>query len=255
MSVTFNQRSEGYVNGVSMPASGCGPCAIASIACNIKYTTPKQVAAWLYSRGAFSSAGTTRAGVTVALENYGFKSTYYTPESGGGTSWRKAMEQMNSLKGDWWAIFLVVGKRNGGKDNLWTSGGHYLAITDMKDGKLYVRDSGSKQRTGYYDPELLRYDTNVIWVIQKKEAATAYTYSGTFPTLPKKGYLCKGDSGQEVRYLQMFLKWLGLYKSKVDGIFGAKTETAVKAYQKRYELDQDGWFGPACLGKAKTVRK
>ena len=253
MSVTFDQTKEGYVNGVSMSASGCGACAVASIACNIKYTTPKQVAAWLYSRGAFSSAGTTRAGITVALDHYGFKSTYYTPESGGGTSWKNAMNQMKNLKGDWWAIFLVVGKKNGGKDNLWTSGGHYLAITDMKNGKLYVRDSGARKRTGYYDPELLRYDTNVIWVIQKKTAGEGY--SGAFPTLPAKGYLCKGDSGQAVKYLQMFLKWCGLYNDKVDGVFGAKTEAAVRAYQKAEGLTVDGWFGPACLARAKTVKK
>lgn len=253
MSKTFTQSEWGRVEGISMAASGCGPCSVASIACNISYTTPKQVAAWLSGRGAFGSSGTTRAGITVALDHYGFKSTYYTPESGGGRSWKKAMEQMKSLKGDWWAIFLVVGKRNGGKDNLWTSGGHYLAITDMKNGKLYVRDSGARKRTGYYDPELLRYDTNVIWVIQKKAAGEGY--SGTFPTLPAKGYLCKGDSGQAVKYLQMFLKWCGLYNDKVDGVFGAKTETAVRAYQKAERLTVDGWFGPACLARAKKVKK
>ena len=47
MSVTFDQTKEGYVNGTSMPLAGCGPCSVASIACNISYTTPKQVAAWL----------------------------------------------------------------------------------------------------------------------------------------------------------------------------------------------------------------
>ena len=72
MSVTFDQTKEGYVNGTSMPLAGCGPCSVASIACNISYTTPKQVAAWLYGRGAFGSSGTTRAGVTVAKEHYGF---------------------------------------------------------------------------------------------------------------------------------------------------------------------------------------
>ena len=253
MSVTFDQTKEGYVNGTSMPLAGCGPCSVASIACNISYTTPKQVAAWLANRGAFGSSGTTRAGITVALDHYGFKSTYYTPEHTGGATWKKAMDQMKSLKGDWWAIFLVVGTKNGGKNNLWTSGGHYLAITDLKNGKLYVRDSGSKKRTGYYDPELLRYDTNVIWVIQKKDNTAVY--SGTFPTLPAKGYLCKGDSGQAVKYLQMFLKGCGLYNDKVDGAFGAKTDAAVRAYQKAERLTVDGWFGPACLARAKKVKK
>lgn len=253
MSVTFDQTKEGYVNGTSMPLAGCGPCSVASIACNIAYTTPKQVAAWLANRGAFGSSGTTRAGITVALEHYGFKSTYYTSEHSGGATWKKAMEQMKSLKGDWWAIFLVVGKRNGGKDNLWTSGGHYLAITDLKNGKLYVRDSGSKKRTGYYNPELLRYDTNVIWVIQKKDNTAVY--SGTFPTLPAKGYFKKGDSGQQIKYLQMFLKWYGVYNGKVDGSFGPDTEAAVIAYQKAEVLSKDGLFGPKCLARAKTVKK
>lgn len=253
MSVTFDQTKEGYVNGTSMPLAGCGPCSVASIACNISYTTPKQVAAWLSGRGAFGSSGTTRAGITVALEHYGFKSTYYTPEHSGGSSWKKAMEQMKNLKGDWWAIFLVIGKRNGGKDNLWTSGGHYLAITDLKNGKLYVRDSGARKRTGYYDPELLRYDTNVIWVIQKKKNTAVY--SGTFPTLPAKGYFKKGDSGQQIKYLQMFLKWYGVYNGKVDGSFGPDTEAAVIAYQKAEVLSKDGWFGPKCLARAKRVKK
>lgn len=253
MSVTFDQTKEGYVNGTSMPLAGCGPCSVASIACNISYTTPKQVAAWLSGRGAFGSSGTTRAGITVALEHYGFKSTYYTPEHSGGATWKKAMDQMKSLKGDWWAIFLVVGTKNGGKDNLWTSGGHYLAITDYKNGKLYVRDSGAKRRTGYYDPELLRYDTNVIWVIQKKKNTAVY--SGTFPTLPAKGYFKKGDSGQQIKYLQMFLKWYGVYNGKVDGSFGPDTEAAVIAYQKAEVLSKDGWFGPKCLARAKRVKK
>ena len=54
MSVTFDQTKEGYVNGTSMPLAGCGPCSVASIACNIAYTTPKQVAGtaaeWVYWR-------------------------------------------------------------------------------------------------------------------------------------------------------------------------------------------------------------
>ena len=253
MSITYIQANEGYVDGVSMAVSGCGPCSVASVASNIKRTTPTEVAAWLHARGAFSSAGTTRAGITVALDHYGFKSTYYTPEHAGGTVWKNALNKMKSLTGDWWAIFLVVGTKNGGKDNLWTSGGHYLAITDYKNGKLYVRDSGAKKRTGYYDTELLRYDTNCIWIIQKK--SNAATYSGTFPTLPAKGYLGLKDTGTQVKYLQLFLKWYGVYKGSVDSSFGEETKKAVAAYQSKEGLKKDNMFGPACLARAKTVKK
>lgn len=254
MSKTFNQADWGKVNGISMAASGCGPSSLASIIFNKDTSiTPVKVAKWLYNKGYFYTSGTTRTGITAALNYYGFESIYYKPEHTGGAIWQEAMAKMKAAKGDWWAIFLVVGTANGGKDNLWTSGGHYLAITDYKLGKLYVRDSGSKHRTGYYDPESLRYDTNVIWIIRKKNGAALYT--GTFPTLPSKGYLKRGDTGEAVKWLQLFLQWYGVYDSKIDKDFGAKTEAAVRAYQKAERLRVDGWFGPECRERAKKVKK
>lgn len=254
MSKTFNQADWGKVNGISMAASGCGPSSLASIIFNKDTSiTPVKVAKWLYNKGYFYTSGTTRTGITAALNYYGFESIYYKPEHAGGAIWHEAMEKMKAAKGDWWAIFLVVGTANGGKDNLWTSGGHYLAITDYKLGKLYVRDSGSKHRTGYYDPESLRYDTNCIWFIRKKEAKS--TYKGTLPTLPAKGYLSKGDTGDQVKYLQLFLNWYGDYGLAVDKDLRAKTEAAIKAFQNSEGLAVDSLFGPACLARAKTVKK
>lgn len=254
MSKTFIQADYGKVCGVSMAASGCGPCALASIAYNNDTSiNPTKTATWLYNKGVFSSAGTTRAGMTSGINNYGFECDYYKPEHTGGNTWKAALEKMKNLTGDWWAIFLVVGKANGGKDNLWTSGGHFLAVTDYKDGKLYVRDSGAKKRTGYYDPSTLQYDTNCIWIIQKKTVPV--TYNGTFPKLPVKGYLKKGDTGEAVKYLQLFLNWFGNYGLAVDKSFGDKTEAALKKFQAATGLKADGLFGPASLARAKTVKK
>ncbi len=256
MSKTFTQSQWGTVCGVSMAASGCGPCSLASIVYNSDTSiTPAKTATWLHNAGVFSSAGTTRAGMTSGIQHYGFTCTYYKPEHTGGSVWNTAMNQIKSATGDWWAIFLVVGTKNGGKDNLWTSGGHFIAITDYKDGKLYVRDSGSRGRTGYYSPETLRYDTNCIWFIRKKNTTVKKAYSGTFPTLPSKGCLKKGDTGDQVKYLQLFLNWYGGYNLSVDKSFGAKTDTAVRAFQKANGLTVDGWFGPACLKKAKEIKK
>ena len=89
-------------------------------------------------------------------------------------------------------------------------------------------------------------------MIQKKNTAV---YSGTFPTLPAKGYFKKGDSGQQIKYLQMFLKWYGVHNGNVDGSFGPNTEAAVIAYQKAEVLSKDGYFGPKCLARAKKVKK
>ena len=169
MSKTFRQADWGYVGGVSMASSGCGPSALASIVYNRdKGQNPAKVADWLRKNGYFSEAGTTRTGITRALAHYGFQCLYFTPEHMGGEEWTTAFELLKaSREGKVWAILLVVGTRNGGKDNYWTNGGHFLSVTDYdpKSKMVYVRDSGSKGRTGYYDPGLLKYDTNAMWII------------------------------------------------------------------------------------------
>lgn len=167
MSKTFNQAAYGYVGGVSMANAGCGPSALAAIIYN-KDTgvTPAKVADWLRKNGYFSENGTTRTGVTRALAHYGFQSLYLTPEHSGNIEWKTALEVMKAThEGRIWAIALVVGRKNGGKSDYWTSGGHFLAITDYKDGMLYVRDSGSRNRTGYHSPDLLKGDVNAVWII------------------------------------------------------------------------------------------
>ncbi|MBD2676429.1 peptidoglycan-binding protein [Nostoc paludosum FACHB-159] len=54
-----------------------------------------------------------------------------------------------------------------------------------------------------------------------------------------------GLRGSEVVKLQQQLKKLGYLKGDVDGDFGATTEAAVKALQKRYGLEPDGVAGGA----------
>lgn len=88
-----------------------------------------------------------------------------------------------------------------------------------------------------------------------KKTTTKKGYSGTFPTLPKKGYLCKGDTGTQVGRLQAFLNWYGGYGLVVDNSFGSKTLSAVKAFQKATGLVVDGYFGSKSLAKAKTIKK
>lgn len=91
--------------------------------------------------------------------------------------------------------------------------------------------------------------------IEDKVIVEKKAYTGTFPKLPEKGYLEKGDGGTQVRNLQKFLNWYGDYKLSVDGDFGAKTEAAVKDFQKKTGLTVDGLFGKKSLAKAKTIKK
>lgn len=80
-------------------------------------------------------------------------------------------------------------------------------------------------------------------------------YTGTFPTLPKRGYFTNTDTGTQVKNLQRFLNWAINAGLTVDGEMGPKTTAAVKAFQKKYGLAQDGHFGKASLAKAKTIKK
>lgn len=98
-------------------------------------------------------------------------------------------------------------------------------------------------------------DVNKKLGASKKKTTTKKKYSGTFPTLPKKGYFAKGDTGVNVKRLQKFLNWYGNYKLAIDGSFGNATLSAVKKYQKKAGLKVDGFFGKASLAKAKTIKK
>ena len=58
-----------------------------------------------------------------------------------------------------------------------------------------------------------------------------------------------GSTGQEVRNIQTRLKNWGYYTYTVDGIYGSRTVTAVKSFQRENGLTPDGIAGPATLSK------
>ena len=85
----------------------------------------------------------------------------------------------------------------------------------------------------------------------KKSSHTKWgVYRACVPTAIRKG-----DKGTEVVKLQKFLNWYGNYGLAEDGIFGTKTEMAVKDFQGMMGITKDGWFGSASLTKAKNYRK
>ena len=65
--------------------------------------------------------------------------------------------------------------------------------------------------------------------------------------------LRKGATGAAVKTLQTNLKKLGFYTAYVDGSFGSTTESAVKAFQKKYGLTADGVAGSATLKKIESA--
>ena len=55
--------------------------------------------------------------------------------------------------------------------------------------------------------------------------------------------LKKGSTGNAVKQLQEALKALGFDPGGIDGVFGAKTEAAVKAFQQHVGITVDGICG------------
>jgi hypothetical protein len=59
------------------------------------------------------------------------------------------------------------------------------------------------------------------------------------------GLLKQGTSGPDVKALQQALAAVGESPGKIDGVFGAQTETALVAFQKGAGISADGVYGPA----------
>ncbi|WIT26040.1 hypothetical protein [Bacillus phage SPO1L2] len=72
---------------------------------------------------------------------------------------------------------------------------------------------------------------------------------------PKKNYLSKGDNSSAVKTMQEKLNAAGFSVGKADGIFGAKTESALKAFQKAVGISADGLYGPASKSKLEAYKK
>jgi len=142
-----------------------------------------------------------------------------------------------------------------------------LALEDMghKYGIGY-RCGGSKDSTGntHVDTKKRKWYGDESKSMNKSCCSSYYdyfgiskitTYTGTFPTLPSRGYFKKGDKGTQVKNLQKFLNWALNLKLDVDGIIGNKTISAIKQFQKTTGIKIDGLFGKDSLVKAKVYKK
>lgn len=76
---------------------------------------------------------------------------------------------------------------------------------------------------------------------------TTATLTATQPTAAPAGPLKPGDRGSEVKVLQRALASLGYSPGKVDGDYGAATQSAVTRFQKASKLTPDGILGPKTL--------
>lgn len=79
-------------------------------------------------------------------------------------------------------------------------------------------------------------------------AGTAvYKYTNLEPQSVYALTLKRGSSGSTVKTLQQKLKRWGYYTGSVDGVYGSKTVSAVKYFQRKNGLTVDGIAGPKTL--------
>lgn len=137
--------------------------------------------------------------------------------------------------------------------------GHVVFVEGIdKKGTLLVSESGWSAKKRMWTAKMK---------IQKDggyKYSSKYTYLGCiysptnfenyfYGTLPTKN-LHPGSKGTQVKNLQQFLNWCIGTDLRIDGSFGGKTEKAVREFQKKYKLSNDGHFGPACRKKAKEIK-
>jgi N-acetylmuramoyl-L-alanine amidase len=91
-----------------------------------------------------------------------------------------------------------------------------------------------KRKTLYIVVILITYVITTLFLTPYMDAVNAVTYY-------------YGSKGSVVREIQTRLKRWGYYNAGIDGVYGYRTFTAVKAFQKKNGLKVDGVTGNATL--------
>ena len=240
---------------------GCVACTHIAIEQAAKWNwTPKTLRPYMVKKGyAVAGHGTTWQGITNTLKYLGHSKVVWVKR---GEPMSKAWAELD--KGNRIGIILFNSKKapNGTR---WTSGGHYVAFTDYKkDSKgkhlFYTKDSGPRdhdsKKHGYYSYEnSMKGCVNQMWIVERINAPKPYKitkpYTGKLPAKTVK----KGSKGTDVKALQTFLNWALGTKLSIDGKAGSKTVSAIKSFQKKNGLKQDGKFGSQSRKAAQALIK
>ena len=256
-------------NGATVCRNGCGPSSIAnavSVLDKLHHpkANPRSCFKWLCRHGYMHPTdGTYYSGIKASLHAYGVKKVIHTG------SMRTLLKHLK--KGDF--CICLCGKSR------WTQRGHYVLAYGYKDGYVYISDSASSSPSRAKAPwsalkaAIKAHPYPQCWIIDntkqyktskkkktekkksEKKKSTAKKKKRIYPELPKKGYFDLNDHGVNVKRLQTLLKKAGYNVGKIDGVFGKKTENAVKRLQKKHGLTQDGKAGKQTINALKKALK
>lgn len=135
----------------------------------------------------------------------------------------------------YWCAQYANYQYTGYKENPWTDEFGYGPWKDC-----VIFQYSSRGRLPGYSADL-DLDKAYITREQWKQYAEGKIIKPPEPSLP---ILKKGSRNEYVKHWQMLLNLNGYDCGAVDSIFGAKTEKAVKAWQRDHNLVADGIIGP-----------
>lgn len=93
-------------------------------------------------------------------------------------------------------------------------------------------------------------EVNTVLSIIQKYNLTKYDFNSGTPSYPKPTRtLKKGMKGEDVKWIQQVLIEKGYSVGNIDGVFGPKTEAAVRVFQQKVFCD--GICGPLTIEKLK----
>lgn len=147
---------------------------------------------------------------------------------------------------------LVFKEKNGSMHHVGVYIGNGRVIEAKGHAYGIVESSLSSGWTHWGQCSFIKEDT------KPEPAPSGDKYSGTWPTLPSRGYFQKGDKGVNVKRMQDVLQWIKpgcLPRYGSDGDFGSETLAAVKAVQDILGVKVDGLYGPKTQAAAKAYRR
>ncbi len=128
--------------------------------------------------------------------------------------------------------------------------GYYTSVCDGDYGTMTVNAvKAFEKKHGYTQDGIADATVQKKLYSSSALSANGSSSSSSSSSTNTSDELKKGDRGDAVKTLQKRLKELGYYKSYVDGDFGNETVAAVKAFQKKNGLYQDGVAGSQTMKK------
>lgn len=136
-----------------------------------------------------------------------------------------------------------------------TGAADHIGLIYAVDKKWIYVIEGNKGTASVCGKRTVQIDGKFIrGFVAPKYKKETYKPSGPYPGKLPTGTVKKGSTGTDVKRLKAFLNWYQNAKlNPKNGNAKEKTDAAIKKFEKKNGIVQDGIFGPQCLKKAQEI--